>query len=687
LIWVCATSNSQTQQSQQTLRRIYPDQSKEVSTEALRMAQAGQVDQAIQNVQAALMQCQNTLVGSACWALLNFTQGYLFQQKAQTTQAADREHALNSASAAYQAALKDDPNNAAVHYNLGLLKVASGDTDGGISELRSAAQTDPKQSQYPLKLGDLYVQQKNWQEAMHAYQQAAQAERASDVPPERILELTRRGHGLTPEQLEAQCKEWEKFQPSVAPSCHQQFITMVYANNSAAAESALVAWLDIVARQDRVGTDLIDALPKNWGTPALPPLRSVLRYDLSAIHNDWWQRTIERREAWARFLLAFGQQSIARGPAAVEQILQGALSTVRDDPGSSSSLELERGLALLYVRYPDFDPGQRKLHSLVDQIFEGKMAAIESHDLEAEQRYHTVLGLIFAGQQKWGSENDAYGATYQLKRVVEVADERFQREGIYQPLPEIKELRVKVYEKLGQRNEAEAAGWQLILAYMDSDQLDRAQQSIGALQIQVSQKNAIASLLILRRAATAKRAEQPDGLLTQISALEPKPGVSSEFLQRQQFKAFADVVRTDSTDIDSVKAASQAFSLAVQRHVPLVGIDDFSRWQAVQQRIVNSVGARTEKTQISPGETGASAALKLALPGSTVAQSVEVSPKTTQAAYVVAVIGPEKLIQYGHLISLSDGTFTGPILVLNSPDVRQRLETQGIHVKEVPHSD
>src|SRR6185312_13784048 len=96
-------------------------------------------------------------------------------------------------------------------------------------------------------------------------------------------------------------------------------------------------------------------------------------------------------------------------------------------------------------------------NELVEQIFFDKMGAIQSKDLEAEQRYHTVLGLIFAGQQKWGSDDDSHSAAFQLRRVVEVANERYQKESIYQPLPEIKELRAKVYEKTNHPVEAAKA--------------------------------------------------------------------------------------------------------------------------------------------------------------------------------------------------------------------------------------
>ena len=59
---------------------------------------------------------------------------------------------------------------------------------------------------------------------------------------------------------------------ALASNCYEQFMTMVHAENNAAAEAALVSWVDIVARQDNVDEHLLEALPRNWNTTAVPPL-------------------------------------------------------------------------------------------------------------------------------------------------------------------------------------------------------------------------------------------------------------------------------------------------------------------------------------------------------------------------------------------------------------------------------
>lgn len=680
------SASGQTRERAQTSALKF-DRSKEMSTEALKSSQAGDQARATAIATAALQDCPGGETGSACRGLLNYTVGYIYQREAQIARSpTDRDRALASAADSYRAALRDDPNNATIHFNLALLLSTSGNPGAAISELQQAVQADPRQWQYSIKLGDIQEQQQNWAAAMQAYAQAAQNAPGADAPLQRILELTKRGYGIKSDELQARCVEWQVLHPAVAANCYEQLMNMVYKRDSSTAETALVAWLGLVARQEKVDERSLEVLPKSWETAALPPLAGVLRGDLSNLVNNWWTQSNSRSEVWARFLLTIGLESADSDPKKMERIWQTALESVRDDHRSASSLELRRALALLYVSHPDLDPSNHKLNGLVEEIFFDKMGAIESKDLEAEQRYHTVLALIFVGQQKWGQDDDSHSAAFQARRTIEVAEERYQKEGIYQPLPEMKELRVKVYEKTGRTVDAQRARWDAALAYMDADQLDRAAKTVETLQPPSGfDKTMLGALIKLRRDASTASAEQKASLITELSALGPKNGVSSDFLQRQQFKALADMVGQGagaSAEAESVRAAIAAFSLTVDKHVPLIGVNDLSRWQAVQQRLVNSVGGRNETIQVRPG--GGGTTLKLALPGSTVPRNVEISPQTFQAAHVVQVLGPERVTQYSRSMSLSGGKLAAPDSAITSPEMRQKLEMKGVKVTAVP---
>ena len=88
--------------------------------------------------------------------------------------------------------------------------------------------------------------------------------------------------------------------------------------------------------------------------------------------------------------------------------------------------------------------------------------------------------------------------------------------------------------------------------------------------------------------------------------------------------------------------------------------------------------------QVGPGGPGGGASLKMVLPGSTVPQSVEVSPQTLQAAHVAQVLGPEVLTHFNRSLSLASGKLTVPDTAVASPEVRQKLEMKGVKVMAVP---
>lgn len=663
---------------------LHFDRSRQASTDALARAQGGDAAGGIQIATAALTDCPAAADGSACRSLLNYTVGYILQQQARAAADADRPGLMKRAEQAYRAALQDDAGNATVHFNLALLLEAAGNTAAAAGEVQQAARLDPGQWLYLVKLGDIQAQQKQWTEALQSYQAAARAAPGAEVPPTKIIDLTGHGYGLKAPELLAQCRQWETLFPSLTTGCYEQVIASA-GSDQPVSETAVVAWLDLIARQEQVTPDLLERLPRGYNPSVTGPLAAALHGELPANAGNWWTQGNDRREAWARFLFVVGEQASAASPEKAERIWQYGLIPVRDDRRSASSLELRRALALLYVRYPKMDANGAKLHDLVQRLFEDKLGAIESRDLEAEQKYHAVLALIFAGQNQWGNDGDAYSALFQLRRTVEVANERFRREGIYQPLPEIKQLRVKAYQQTGRTDLAAQAQWDTALAYMDSDQLDKAAKAIEAVPASPAfNKQALLSLLQTRTQAATATPEKSSQLITNLGAVTATQGISKDFLQRQQFKTLADIAAADDGKggSDAVRAALDAFSLTVDQRVPLVGVNDLSRWQVVQQKVVHSVGARSDKMQVRPG--GGAATLKLALPGSTAPQNVDVSTQTIQAARVARVLGPETVAQNRGKMVLSNGKLVAPPTAANAPGVRQKLESTGIKLASVP---
>jgi len=87
--------------------------------------------------------------------------------------------------------------------------------------------------------------------------------------------------------------------------------------------------------------------------------------------------------------------------------------------------------------------------------------------------------MVFTEQKRWGDEYNPYGAIYQLNWAVKVADERYKKEGFYQPLLAVKQLRVSVYQAAGHPEKAHEALWQSILATIDSEELEPAEKALA----------------------------------------------------------------------------------------------------------------------------------------------------------------------------------------------------------------
>jgi tetratricopeptide (TPR) repeat protein len=653
-----------------------------VSTQSLSLAQSGKWEDAIATASTGLQRCPAGDDGRPCRALLNYTMGFIYQLEADSSKDPQpRARSLSAGRDHYQSSLQDDPSTGAVHYNLALMLDALGQTQEAAAQLQQAIRSDPaRASQYGVMLGDLYVRWRNPGAAFSAYQQAAAAGPA-ETPRWRILDLSAQGQGFSPSELEKQCGDWEPSLITLAASCYEHVMGASYADNPQLAESALLAWTDLLSREERISADSLKALPAKWQSPALLPLKNYLQGTPSGVDASWWQAR-ERRQTWARFLLAAGHQLASQEPELVERYWKTALDTVHD-PTIGVTADLERELALFYIRYKR----PADLEQLIRRIFNDKSAVIANQDHRAEQRFHEVLGLIFMQQKRWGTyEGDPEGARYQLRRAVEVANQRFHEEGAYEPLPEIKQLRVQCYRALNDQQSANQALWDATLAWLDTDQLDRANESLAGLQPGPGlDKAALARIIDLRRRASSGAAGNDPGIVARIRELRAPAGLDPDFLHRQQFKALADIAAKSPAGVISVRssAAMAAFDLVGGQHLPLVGAADLMRLQAVEYGIVQNVGGRTQELQIRRAVPGGGATLKLSLQGSSVPQEVQISPQTFEAAQINRILGPEKLARFGSTLYYEPGKVQVSKQAVTQEEI-QKLQSSGLKVAVVP---
>src|SRR6185295_10787206 len=94
------------------------------------------------------------------------------------------------------------------------------------------------------------------------------------------------------------------------------------------------------------------------------------------------------------------------------------------------------------------DPKGQRLGSIINDMFRSKAAAYERGDLDAIQRHHTVLGMIYARRGVWTSTGRAQNAIFQLEHALSVARQREASVGP-QPLPELKSQLADGYQSVG----------------------------------------------------------------------------------------------------------------------------------------------------------------------------------------------------------------------------------------------
>jgi hypothetical protein len=494
-----------------------------------------------------------------------------------------------------------------------------------------------------------------------------------------------------PAKLQSLCQSWEPAFSDIAAACYEQVIKASYKDNGGLAEQSFLAWITLRSDNEQLTEESLKVLPEQWNTGAVDNVRAFLQGSIPPTVPDWWRGSSDRRKAFATLMLLAGRRFAHRGPKFVETCWRTGIAVVQHllEPPAGGGMPLTPGvtlnlyqeLALLYIRYPDFDPAQWKLKQLIREIFAEKGQAIASHNLEAEQRFHTILGMIFAQQKNWGSDSDSHSAAFQLLWALKAADQRYQEEGIYQPLPEIKELQEHVYRASNQPEKANQSLWNAALAYMDIDQLNRAAQIIDEIPDAAGMDKVSLSKLLQLRSQASVGSANPD-LVAQFQSLAGKAGVGAEFLKRQQFKILGDLVSTSSDlrDKSILQHALDAFDLTTKQGVPLVGVGDLMRWQAVQQRVVNSVGGQVKEVPIRGSGHVTATPLKLSLPGHTSPQTVEVPEATVQAAQIARAIGPENVVQMRSNLVYDGNKLSVPADKLDSAHIRERLKAVGIKV-------
>lgn len=469
------------------------EQAKDMSYRAQGLVQERQWAEAIEVLSVGFEKYTNQEEKKEYGAILNFSMGYVYQRMSDE-EPGERISNLELAAKFYRQTLVDAPGNVQVMDNLTLVLKSLGQWQEAVGLLRRAAEISPqKRGAYLLTLGDLYRENDSLPRALECYRQASELNPSHETPHWRILNLYQ---GL-PDEVLRELLRYSKHlaeinHPELAKAGFAQVINRSFRLNVALAEEALIYWAELMATQGWILEQSLQYLPAvaEWPSAAIRELGSLVKEpETAGSHLEWWQTGDLRRHVAAFTMKAVGKNFLLKGDftrsAAVYELALHIAPSFSRYGGSKLekkpiiALDIGLELANLYHRYPSLDPMNEKFPDLITKLFNEKTMAYAEKDLSAVQRYHTILGLIYAERRQWTSPWRPGNAIFQLEHALRTAQKRARRNPKdLQTLPHLQSLLAKGYAETGKDKEACRTYVNATMGYLDLDGLAKAEQAL-----------------------------------------------------------------------------------------------------------------------------------------------------------------------------------------------------------------
>jgi len=615
--------------------------------------------QARKALESGLAACTPGDPGRECRVLHGSGLAALFQRQA-TVQRRQRDTLLHQAVTWHDRVLTEAPNEPDALYGKALAYRAMGPLDGQEAFFKQVSDLDPaRRSLYLTLQGEYYARRQAWPQAAAAFRLAVSADEDDAGAPSGLVgALAHLGQAEWKELIRAG-QQWTISYPESAGEAYEAALSAVFAGepvDSGIAGNALVGLVTVQARNRRMIGAVPAGVPANWA-----PLVDLRAFADSAgvLRGGWWGVQEERRTALALVALALGRTaSSGKRPQLAEQWWTSGATLV--SPTSTTALDLQRELALLYVREPALDPRGVKFEQLEQVIFAGKAGALSKGDLEAAQRYHTTLGLIYMERGRWRDPQFGHSAAEQLEWALNVADERRRTEAYYQPLPELRYALAKGIDSLGDRSRAGSLYLEAALAFLDADDLDGADSALTRAQRLDRPVNSMRSLLRLRRGVAS------EGTRAESSCTPARNGVlqsvgDEEFRLRQEFKLQADCATRDPT---VTQASAAALRLILDRqHPTLIGAADVARFEGVLERMLTWVGVGYQHGHLDPARSAENPAFQVSFPGQTKPLWLRVNQDVIIAARVAEVARNTRIYVSNGVVYLDSSARPAPALI------------------------
>jgi tetratricopeptide (TPR) repeat protein len=682
-LFICAPFDASAQQY---------DQARQAVARAQKLQQEGKAQEAFALLTGQLTQCEG-LDAQPCRLFVTFSLGYLAERQV-AVPGENAQQRLAEAIGYYEEVLKTAPGHPATVANLIGIYIRLGQHARGRQLLEQALKVEPDRAGvFALLLGDLERNEGRLTEALAAYRLAEERGPDAELPRRRIVELYERMPTARLSELSRLLDEWSTRFPAVAELGYRQIIIRTFSSDPRMAEQHLLRWVELGARHRWLSAEALERLPSAWIIPARGDLQRYLVAPERRPYTSWWMDSPNRRHALAQVALALGAERSAAGDQAgaearwqtgiqiapeYEEYVFGMLRNQR-----VVRVDLQPELASLYSKYPELDRGGSKFRNLVNSLFAGKAQAYGVQDLEAIQRHHMILGMIYAERGTWTSSQPYMNGIFQLEHALSTTKQIERNTGLYQPLPDLHSQLAAGYQALGQKDKARTTRLQATLAYLDTDQIERAGQMLDAAIQEIVQLppgesalfSGLAQVIRTRRLISARAQEAFDPNNIQYAFREdgthawmfgvPLSGLPGDFVARQRFKALSDL-SLRMADLGHARIAQQhsqrAFLIAVDQVKSLVGAADLVRVEKLKAVVTEQVVLDPGSPRIAPkapAPTTPGKSFSLALPSETRPIYVQISPDTILAARLADIIRADPdLSKQKVLFSVKDGRVT-----------------------------
>jgi len=603
---------------------------------ALTQANTGNYKQARASLESVLSSCPTGTSGRECRVLAASGLGAVLQRQG-SSQRASRDSLYTASVGYYDRVLREVPNDPDAMYGKALAYRALGPRDSMESFFKQAPSKDTARAAlYFTFQGDYFAAKGRWPQAIAAYREAVRQDGENDGARSGLVDaLTAQGSRTDLLQFGS---GWEARYPVSASNAYRAILILSFApgaQRDAVADSAIVGLVRVQTRNRLAVGDVPRAVSQQWA-----PVHEMHAFlDKAAADSaPWWRLGSARSTVLAQAALAGGKAAASQAHYDVAERL--FVEGVRIARRSSAvSLDLERELALLYFQHATLDPDHRKFDALEQDIFEGKMGALASGDLEAAQRYHTTLGIIYAARGVWTSALPARNAEQQFEWALGKADERQQRQRFYQALPELRQLLAHHLDSTGHRGQAALRYAEAARAYLDIDDLasaDVAARNAVRLGDQTSVAGAQRVLAlrtdVARGGDVARRACTPERIATLARSGD------AAFVARQSFKVLADCASVE-TEAMARTHATAAFRLVDSAGITLVGGSDVSRFEHSMRTMLQPFGITPESSHLDPAPAPDGPTIQVSIAGETVPYWYTASMDDLVAARVAAAFG------------------------------------------------